>query len=155
MVLAQNASSGHEPLPLYISIVSAASPLVLESISLLLLWIDLQNGCIPMGFHQNMLTQLLVLLVVESYLSAGCTFLHYCSSLQAHMMLHVGWVSACYLPYDYLILLTLQQNTLFWRSHCIEDGGRNFCNGKVAWVIFTNIYNHLQQINSNYNQNYL
>ena len=36
----------------------------------------------------------------------------------------------------------------------ILDGGRNFCNGKVILVIITNIYNHLQHINSNYNQNY-
>ena len=53
------------------------------------------SGCIPMGSHQNIITQLLVLLVVKSYLSPACTFLYYCSSSQAHMMLHVDPVSAC------------------------------------------------------------
>ena len=31
-------------------------------------------------------------------------------------------------------------------SHRIEDSGYNFCNGKVIWIKFTNIFNHLEQI---------
>ena len=116
VVLAYNAWSGHEPLLLYTSVVSEAFPLVLESMSLLLLWIDLQSGCIPMSSHRNTLTHFLLLLVVELYLSAEHTFFHYCSSLQTYIMLLVGWVSACsYVPSHHSILVPLQQNTLmFW-----------------------------------------
>ena len=49
--------------------------------------------------------------------------------------------------------LNMNIDKIYAGSHCIEDGGSNLCDGNVVWIIFTNIYNRLQEIYNNYNQN--